>query len=607
MTKTQPALAPPRIVSRPSADGGVVLRSEMALEPYEDSLGLLLRRWAREAPDRTFLAERPGLDGDWVTLSWGEADRRATAVAQALLNRRLGPERPLLILSGNSIDHALLTLGAFLAGVPVVPVSPAYSLMSRDFGKVKHIAALVKPGLVYAADGGAFGSVLGAVDFGGAEVVLSAGDGATPFGELVATEPTGAVEDALAAVGPGSVAKVLFTSGSTDMPKGVINTHGMLSSNQQSLAQLWPFTEATPPVLVDWLPWNHTFGGNHNFNHVLKRGGTIYIDAGRPAPQLMGITVRNLTEIAPTIYFNVPAGYGALLPFLERDAALRARFFERLELIFYAAAALPQDLWTRLEAVATQERGEPVRMTSSWGLTETSPLATSAHFPIDRAGVIGVPVPGVEIKLSPVEGKLEMRVKGPNVTRGYLGQPDLTAKAFDEDGWYRTGDAGKLEDPEDPNQGLVFDGRVVEDFKLLTGTFVSVGNLRIAALAAASPLLMDAVVCGHDRDYVALLAWPQLGAARELAGEPDASPQELVRSPKLAAFLRERFIAYNRSNPASSTRVERVILLAEPPSLDANEITDKGYVNQRAALERRAVHVAALFAENPGEEVVICR
>ena len=446
-----------------------------------------------------------------MELTWGEAGRRANAVAQALLDRGLSDKRPVLILSGNSIDQAVLTLGGFLAGVPVVPVSPAYSLMSQDYGKVKHIAQLIKPGLVYAADAGPFGGVLSAVDFGGAELVLSSGQGATRFSDLVATKPSMDVEDALEAVTPDSVAKILFTSGSTAMPKGVINTHRMLSANQQSLAQIWPFMNDTPPVLVDWLPWNHTFGGNHNFNLILKRGGTLYIDAGRPAPPLMPITVRNLSEIAPTVYFNVPAGYGALLPFLERDEALRAKFFERLDLIFYAAAALPQDLWTRLENVAREARGEPVMMTSSWGLTETSPLATAAHFPIDRAGVIGVPVPGVEIKLTPVDDKLEMRVKGPNVTPGYLGQPDTTAAAFDEDGWYRTGDAGRLEDPDDPNQGLVFDGRVVEDFKLLTGTFVSVGNLRIAALAAASPLLMDAVVCGHDRDYVGLLAWLQLG------------------------------------------------------------------------------------------------
>ena len=417
---------------------------------------------------------------------------------------------------------------------------------------------------------------------------------------------TGAVDDALARVGPESLAKVLFTSGSTAMPKGVLNTHGMLCANQQSLAQIWPFTESTPPVLVDWLPWNHTFGGNHDFNLVLKRGGTLYIDAGRPAPPLIPITVRNLTEIAPTIYFNVPAGYGALLPFLETDAELRARFFERLELIFYAAAALPQDLWSRLEAVAIQERGEPVMMTSSWGLTETSPLATAAHFPIGRAGVIGVPVPGVEIKLAPVEGKLEMRVKGPNVTRGYLGQPDVTAKAFDADGWYRTGDAGRLEDPEDPNAGLVFDGRVVEDFKLTTGTFVSVGNLRVSVLAATSPLLMDAVIAGHDRDYVAMLAWLNLGAARELAGEPEASLDALVRHPAVIDAVRSKVATHNAAKPASSTRVCRVVLLAEPPSLDANEITDKGYVNQRAALNRRSLEVDALFASQPGETVIIC-
>ena len=555
---------------------------------------MLLRRWAQDAPERTFLAER-GPDGEWVSLTWAQVDARASAIAQALLDRGLGPDRMLMLLSGNSIDHALLTLGGFLAGVPVVPVSPAYSLMSADYGKVRHIANVVKPGLVF-AQGEAFDGVLGAVDFGGAEIVR----------EPPTAEPTGAVDDALARVGPEDVAKVLFTSGSTAMPKGVPNTHGMLCSNQQSLAQIWPFTEATPPVLVDWLPWNHTFGGNHNFNHVLKRGGTIYVDGGRPAPPLMPITVRNLTEIAPTIYFNVPAGYGALLPFLERDAELRARFFERLELIFYAAAALPQDLWTRLEQVAIRERGEPVRMTSAWGLTETSPLATSAHFPIDRAGVIGVPIPGVDIKLTPVDDKLEMRVKGPNVMRGYLGQPGLTAKAFDADGWYRTGDAGRLQDPEDLNAGLVFDGRVVEDFKLTTGTFVSVGNLRPAVLAAASPLLMDAVICGHDRDYVAMLAWLNLGAAREIAGQPEAELPELVRSPAIANFMREKVRAYNAANPASSMRVCRVALLESPPSLDANEITDKGYVNQRAALNQRALEVEALFAEPAGERVIIC-
>lgn len=606
MTVTQPALAPPLISSRPTPDGGRILSCEVPLEPYEASVGLLLRRWAAEVPQRVFLAERDG-DGGWATLSFAQASLRADAVAQALLDRGLGTRRPVMLLSGNSLDHALLTLGGLVAGVPVVPVSPAYSLMSRDFAKVKHIAGLVRPGLVYAADGRAFQGVLDAVDFGEAELVVSVGGGdATPFAQLLDTAPTEAVEEALRAIGPDDVAKVLFTSGSTGVPKGVLNTHGMLCSNQQSLAQIWPFTERTPPVLVDWLPWHHTFGGNHNFNLVLKRGGSLYIDAGRPAQQLIETTVRNLTEIAPTIYFNVPAGYAQLLPHLERDADLRSSFFSRLELIFYAAAALPQELWERLQTVSAHVRGEPVMMTSSWGLTETAPLATSAHFAVARAGVIGVPVPGVEVKMTPVEEKQELRVRGPNVTPGYLGRPDLTEAAFDQEGFYCTGDAGRLEDPDDPAKGLVFDGRLTEDFKLMTGTWVFAGHVRVAALDATAPLLQDAVVCGHDREYIALLAWPNFAAARELVGDPDADPQTLLHAPPLIEQVRARLAAHNRSHSGSSMRIARVLFLAEPPSLDANEITDKGYVNQRAARERRSKDVAALFAEPPPPDVIIC-
>jgi feruloyl-CoA synthase len=606
MTVTHPALAPPLISCRPTPDGGRILSCDVPLEPYEASVGLLLRRWAGEVPDRIFLAERDG-DGGWAMLSFGEASRRADAVAQALLDRGLGAERPVMLLSGNSVDHALLTLGGLVAGVPVVPVSPAYSLMSEDFGKVRHIAGLVRPGLVYAADGGAFEGVLGAVDFGGAELVVSVGGGdATRFARLLETVPTGAVEEALGEVGPDDVAKVLFTSGSTGLPKGVLNTHRMLCSNQQSLAQIWPFTERTPPVLVDWLPWHHTFGGNHNFNLVLRRGGTLYIDAGRPAPRLIETTVRNLTEIAPTIYFNVPAGYAQLLPHLERDGDLRASFFSRLQLIFYAAAALPQELWERLETVSARARGEPVMMTSSWGLTETAPLATSAHFAVAQAGVIGVPVPGVEIKMTPVEDKEELRVRGPNVTPGYLGRPDLSEAAFDEEGFYRTGDAGRLEDPDDPAKGLVFDGRLTEDFKLTTGTWVSAGHVRVAALDATAPLMQDAVVCGHDREYVALLAWPNVAAVRDLLGDPDAEPRTLVHAPQLVEHLRARLAAHNRTHSGSSMRIARVLLLAEPPSLDANEVTDKGYVNQRATRERRGLQVNALYAEPPPPDVIVC-
>jgi feruloyl-CoA synthase len=590
-TAARAIFAPPRVIRRPSGDGGFVLQSAAPLQPYEDSLGLLLRRWAAEAPDRTFLAERDGAGG-WREVSYAAAQRSADAIAQALLDRGLSQDRPVMVLSGNSIEHALLMLGAYLAGVPIAPISPAYSTPGGDFGKVRHAAKLIRPGLVFVQDADALHAALAVDELRGTEVVTAGGGPGTPFDDLLATPATGRVEAALRAIPPEAVAKILFTSGSTDLPKGVPQTHRMLCSNQQAMAQCWPFLTETPPVLVDWLPWNHTFGGNHDFNLVLKHGGTLYLDAGKPAPALVGRTIENLREVSQTVAFNVPVGFGLLLPHLEQDAELRARFFARLQLIFYAAAALPQDLWDRLEAVAVKERGEPVPMTSSWGLTETAPAATTAHYPIPRAGIIGVPVPGCEVKLVPEDGKHELRVRGPNVFPGYLGRPDLTEASFDAEGFYRTGDAGKLADPDDLDKGLVFDGRIVEDFKLSSGTFVSVGRLRVAALAAADGLLQDAVVCGHDRDEVCLLAWPAPG------GPP---PEELL------AEVAERLRAHNATQTGSSTRVARIALLAEPPSMDHNEITDKGYVNQRAVLARRAADVERLYAQPSGPGVASCR
>ena len=410
-----------------------------------------------------------------------------------------------MILSGNGIDHALIMLGAFVAGVPVVPVSVAYSLMSQDFEKLKYIFAAVKPGLVYAANGKIFAKALAALDLSDARFVLGAEPPAVSAAEflsdLLDTAPTQAVDRALAGVGPDTVAKILFTSGSTGMPKGVVNTHRMMCANQQMSEQVWPFVKKEPPVLVDWLPWNHTFGGNHNFNLVLAQAGTLYIDAGRPLPGLIEHTVRNLSEISPTIYLNVPAGFSMLLPFLEKDERLAKNFFARLKFILYAGAALSQDLWDRLEALSIRVTGKRVPMVSSWGATETSPVATAGHLLTDRAGVIGLPAPGVTLKFVPSGGKLEVRVRGPNVFPGYWGRPDLTKDAFDEEGFYKIGDAARLADPDDPSKGVVFDGRVAEDFKLSTGTWVHAGGLRVAALAAAAPVLQDAVVTGHDRDY----------------------------------------------------------------------------------------------------------
>jgi len=429
-------------------------------------------------------------------------------------------------------------------------------------------------------------------------------EGVTTFDRLAQGRPGPALDKAATSIGADTIAKFLFTSGSTSLPKGVVNTHGMLTANQQQLAQIWPFLDEAPLVLLDWLPWNHTFGANHNFNLVLRHAGTLYIDGGKPVPGLIDETVRNLGEVSPTVYFNVPAGYAALLPFLERDEALARSFFRTLRLIFYAGAALPQDLWERLEAVSQRATGERVPMTSSWGTTETSPLSTAAHFMIERAGPIGVPVPGVELKLVPTGDKLEVRVRGPHVTPGYWKRPDLTRAAFDEDGFYKPGDAVRFADPAEPAKGIVFDGRLAEDFKLATGTWVAVGVLRVAALAAASPALQDAIIAGENREWVGMLAWLNAAGCRKLVGCEAALP-ELARHPTVREHVGRAIARWNADHGGSSQRIARVLLLPDAPSIDANEITDKGYINQRLALERRKVEVERLFAPAPDADVLI--
>ena len=598
--------APAAVEVTPLEGGGMVLRSPLALNPYPRCLGEHLRRWAREAPGRTFLAERDP-SGPWRRVSYGDALGLVERIAQGLLDRSV--ERPLMVLSENGVDNALLQLACQYVGIPVAPVSPAYSLVSEDHGKLRYVFGLVRPGMVYVGRGKPYARALAALDLEGVELVVSSDPPpelrATAFSDLAAARPGPAVEGAFRRVGPDTVAKILFTSGSTDLPKGVINTHRMLCSNQEVIAQLWPFLEEKPSVMVDWLPWNHTFGGNKNFNMILRNGGSLYIDAGKPVPGLIERTAANLRDVPQTLSFNVPRGFDALLPYLEADPALRDAYFRDLDMIFYAAAALPQNLWERLEKLSVAARGEKVLMASGWGATETSPVITLTHYPIERAGVVGLPGPGIEIKMIPNGGKLEMRVRGANVTPGYWKRDDLTRQAFDEEGFFLTGDAGKLTDPADPAKGIVFDGRVTEDFKLTTGTWVHVGGLRIGALEAAAPLLQDAVVTGHNRDYIGLLAWPNLEACRQLAGSTSQDPFELVAAPAVVAQVRHSLRGRNQTQRGSSTRIERVILLAEPPNLDANEITDKGYINQRATLERRAALVERLYGDPPGEGVIV--
>jgi feruloyl-CoA synthase len=563
--------APPKVEVEKRADGTTLLRSPQKLDPYARCVTEWLVQWSDRAPERVFLAQRSP-SGSWRKLTYRETYGAVRRIAQALLDRGLGPERPVAILSDNGVDHALLALGAMHVGIPVAPVSPAYSLMSKDFGRLKYIFDLVRPGLVYTADPQKFAPALAAV-----------GATSTPVAELLETNPGSTQEREFSKVRPESVAKILFTSGSTGIPKGVINTHRMLCANQQMLAQAWPFVEDQAPVVVDWLPWNHTFGGNHNFNLVLRNGGTMYVDGGKPVPGLVDTTAHNLREVSPTLYFNVPRGYDLLLPFLERDAELRRNFFRDLGVLFYAAAALPQNLWDRLKLLATTEGRAPA-MLSAWGSTETAPLATSVHFPMQRAGVIGLPVAECELKLVPSAGKLEVRVRGPNVTPGYYKREDITRTAFDEEGFYRIGDAVKFAEPDDPAKGIVFDGRVAEDFKLSTGTWVHVGAVRVKLIAAADPLIQDAVITGQDRTEIGALVFPS-------PGTKDMSP-DAIRS-RLSAVL-----AQLAQEGGSSLYPRRLLLMTEPPSIDANEITDKGYMNQRAVLERRAALVEKLYGDS---------
>lgn len=599
-----PDFAPPLVEVEHLPGGCLLVRSPVDLQHYPDHLLEYLLQWAQREPDRTFLAER-GPAGQWQKISYRDTLARVRAIAQALLDRKLDAARPVMILSDNSIDSGVLQLAAMYVGVPVVPVSPAYSLLSEDFGKLRYVVELIEPALIFVASGQVFSKALAALDLAGIELVVRhnapASIPATRFTVLEDTPPSPAVEEALSLIGPDTVAKILFTSGSTGKPKGVLNTHRMLCSNQQAMAQVWPFLTRQPPVLLDWLPWNHTFGGNHNFNMILRNGGTLFIDAGKPTPALFARSLANLRDVAPTAYFNVPSGYGMLLPCLEQDDNLRDHFFSRLEMIFYAAAALPQNLWDQMEKLSLAACGRKIPMTGAWGSTETAPLVTSVHFPIDQAGIIGLPVPGSELKLVPNGGKLEVRVRGPNITPGYFGAPELFASMVDTDGFYRIGDAVRFADSADPAKGLVFDGRIAEDFKLLTGSWVSVGNLRIKVIAAAAPAIQDAVVTGQDMDEVGLLVFPNLTACAGLAGlDPSLPAEQIIASRKVQEALCEGLAAYNRENPGSSTRIARALFLAEPPNVDAGEITDKGYISQRAVLERRAGEVVRLYADGPG-------
>ncbi len=596
-----PLFAPPDVIAEPAGGGCLLLRSAQRLGGYPVTVVHSLRGWALEDPGHPLVAERAP-DGSWRTCTYGEAVAAADAIGQALLEQGLGPQRPLLILSGNGVDHLLMTLGAMTAGIPAAPVSVAYSLQSRDHARIRAVTDLISPGAVFADDAGRFAAALDALPGVPAIVATGSRPGALALTGLTATAPGPRLAEAFAALAPDGIAKILFTSGSTGMPKGVLNTHRMLAANQQMIRQAWPFLVEHRPVIVDWLPWSHTFGGNHNVNMVITAGGTLYVDGGRPAPGLFGQSVANLADVPPDIYFNVPAGYAQLVPALEADPAFAARFFSRLRLMFNAAAALPSALRDRLAALAVATTGRAVPVTGAWGATETAPAVTAAHFPYDDARCIGVPLPGTQVKLVPAGGAYEIRVKGPNVTPGYFARPDLTAQAFDSEGFYRTGDAVAPADPADPNAGLVFRGRIAEDFKLATGTFVRVGALRTALLSCA-PVLSDAVITGEERPYVGALAWLNPAEARALLGGEPQRDGDLIVNEALLKILAQALDGHN-AGEGSAARIERLAVLASPPDLDAGEITDKGYINQRHVLASRGALVGLLYADPPPPGVV---
>lgn len=598
-----------RVKLRDGAAGVHYLSAEPELQPYARTLTERLQHWASVVPDRTWMARRqrvPGSasatpQGDWQHISYAQAWSSARRIAQALLQRGLSVERPVVVLSENSLEHALLALGCMLAGIPYVPTSPAYSIVSTDYDKLRHVLRSVTPGLLFATDTQRYGKALSAVASDDMEVVLVEGqlDGraSTPFADLLATPDTPAVDAAIAATGPDTIVKFLFTSGSTKLPKAVINTQRMLCANQQQMRQSMPAIADETLVLVDWLPWNHTFGGNHNFNMVLYNGGTLYIDDGKPTPALVGETLRNLREIAPTFYFNVPTGFEAIANAMREDAQLRRTLLSRVRMFFYAAAALAQPIWDSLYESQEREIGERIVMACGLGMTESAPFGLFVTSPNVKAGDVGVPTPGLEVKLVDMGDKTELRYRGPNITPGYWRAPDDTAAAFDEEGFFQSGDAVKWIDETDIHQGLKFDGRIAEDFKLATGTFVSVGPLRSKIIAAGAPYVQDVVITGLNMKEIGAMVFPT-PAVRTLSGLPaDASMHDVVDSAPVLAHFQDVLNGLVRQSTGSANRVARLCLLADPPTLDRGEITDKGSINQRAILTHRAETVAKLHAD----------
>ena len=587
-------------------DGTLILRSPIKLAEYEVNVGNKFKKTCEQVPENIWLAERD--NEAWTKLSYKKALKNINSISQYIIDNGLNQKKPIMILSGNSINHGLLNVAGLFCGVPVAPISVAYSLMSSDYAKLKHCFELVDPGLIFVEDGIMFEKALENLPLDNIKVICTKNPvlkyNMELFKNLLCIDPNNEIEKTYNAVTPSYIAKYLFTSGSTGMPKGVINTQKMLCVNMQQGHQVRP-QEFGESIIVDWLPWNHTMGGNLSLNGIFWNGGTMYIDNGKPIPSLFLNTIKNLKEISPTSYGSVPAGLAMLLEALKSDKDLCKSFFKNLSFISYGGASLPPEIWYGIRDLAKNTTGNDIDLVSGWGATETAPLSTSTYFKLDKPGNIGLPVPGMEIKMIPAGNKMELRVKGPNVTPGYLKRDDLTKKACDEEGFYIIGDAGRLVDANDPSRGIDFDGRVVENFKMLTGTWVDVGSLRLAVVNSCAPLLQDGLVTGHDKNYLGFLAWPNIEACKKFLGK-ELEIKEIINHPLLREEIKKNIILHNKNFPGSSTKIKKLILMDTPPSFDNNEITDKGYVNQSSALVARDNLVNKLYDKfNNSEEVIV--